>query len=151
MYRGIVDVDHARLQPLGYRQPLFKVAGDDACRKSVAGVISQGNGFISVPGHYHRSHRAKGFLAEDLHIGGDLGEHGRVVTEPLVLAAAEKLGALVDGFFYLSLEQVKLPLIDERPNHRIRLAWVADLEFFYLVGELLDKVLGNGLFHDNSF
>ena len=71
----------------------------------------------------------------------DLGEHGRPVEEPVVLAARGQPRALVDARGDQAVDLVPRPLVDDRTERDLLGGRVADRQVAGLRGELVDEVV----------
>ena len=145
--RAVVNVGDACFQPLGNRQPFLFIACDDTGRQPVLGGVGDLNRFIYAANGDNWRDRAKGFFTKDVHGGGHVGQHSRLVEEAVVAAAGSQFGSLGDGFGYVSVNFVELLLVDDRADNVAHLARVADLERFYFFNETFGKFIGYGLIY----
>jgi hypothetical protein len=119
IHRAAIYVGHTRLQTPGNGESLLLIPGDDTRRKAVFRVVGQSHGFINAFGGDNRCFRTDGFLLKNAHLGRNIGKHVRLVEKPLVAAAYQQFGTLLNrlgdwilSFFFVNSDMVPLHSLD---------------------------------------
>src|SRR5690606_32904297 len=97
---AVVDVDRAGQEALGDGPPAGGVAAVHAGVEPVLGVVGLLDRLVVAVHRVDGHHRAEGLLPVEVHLGGDVGEHGGLVEQGAdvgaVTAAGHQPGPLGD-------------------------------------------------------
>ena len=105
---------------------------------------------IGVISAAHRRHGAEKFVAECGHTRRYVSNHRRLEEISFIGAACQQPRARHHCILDLSFNHRALARTDQRPDHRVRIAWVADFERPRLGHEFLKESLIDRRFDDNS-
>jgi len=116
---GVVGVDPDSASPdvMSEGEGVLDALGDHTGRKTISGGIGASNHVGHVLELDDGHHRTEDLLLGDLHVVGNVGEHGWFNEEPLIAYAAtatEKLGSLILAAFDIAQDLVELLFVHLR-------------------------------------
>ena len=129
--------------PRAAASALSIAAGEDPRLEPVAGRVGEGDPLLERLVGRDRAHRPEDLLAGDLHVGGDVREHGGL-DQPVLLAAGEHGRAARPGLLDPGDDPLLRVGVDHRPDVGLLVRRVADLERLDLGDEARDEVVVGG-------
>src|SRR6267143_6471154 len=149
-----VDEHHPRFQIIDESFALILVVCPGACSQAKSAVVRDANRIVQVLRSEHARHRSKQLFLVSRRAFWNICQHGRRIKIPRAIqrfASRQDFRTCLDRLLHVAVQVSQSIGCRERPEFRLFVEWIADLQCCHFLREELFELLRDRFGHNKSF